>query len=192
MSPLRLDYGGQSNETRVSFARVVPDRSRFTIDSGYDLISGQFFDIRALGELRTSEHLYLRMQTSYSIQLGQWYPLVLKVTQASAHSYADFTINYDLAQQQLTTVSADTDFRFGPWWRLEFVGSYSGFTHQIDQADVRLTRDLHCMLGQISYSTYPRNFNISIGIKAFPGLERALGIGGNGAYLPSAGGGTVY
>ena len=191
VSPLRLDYGGQSNETRWQFVRVVPDRSRIQLDSGFDFISNQWYDVRALAEVRASEHLYVRAQSSYSIQDSRWWPLVLKITQASEHSYADLTFNYDLDQQKLSTITADTDFRFGPWWRLEFVGSYSGFTHQIDQADVRLTRDLHCMLGQISYSTYPRQFNISIGIKAFPGLERALGIGGNGAYLPG-GGGSFY
>jgi lipopolysaccharide export system protein LptA len=191
VSPLRLDFGGQSNEARWQFVRLVPDRSRFEVSSGFDFISNQFYDVRMLMEVRPSEHFYLRAQSAYSLQQARWWPLVVKLTQASGSSYADLTFNYDIAEGRLSTITADTDFRFWRWWRLEFVGSYSGFSHQIDQADVRLTRDLHCLLAQVTYSTYPREVNFSIGIKAFPGLERVLGIGANGGYLPSSPG-SIY
>lgn len=184
-APLRLDYGGRANELRLQMVRLVPDRSRVELSTGFDFIADAYRDLRILAELRSSERSYWRLQTAYSIERSRWWPLVLRYTTARRGLYLDLSTRYDVDQSRLATVTADADWRIGRWWRVEFVGSYSGWTRQLDQAQVRITRDLHCLVAQLTYSKWPRELSFAIGIKAFPAPTRSLGIGATGAYLPS-------
>ncbi len=184
-APIRLDFSGRSNLAMLQLVRLVPDRSRFEVATGYDFISSRWYDLRLLAEMRLSDHLYWRAQTAYSIERGEWWPLVVRWTMAYPDKlYLDLAASYDLARGDFNTITADTDFRIGRLWRVEFVGSYSGFTGQIDQANVRITRDLHCMIAQLVYSKWPRELYFAIGFKAFPAEERPLGIGRTGAWMP--------
>lgn len=185
-APLRLDYGGRSHETLWQLVRLVPDRSRFELSSGFDFIADEYRDLRILAELRSSAHSYWRLQSAYSFDRSQWWPAIVRYTTARDSLYLDLTGRYDLDRSKLSTITADLDWRFHRWWRLEFVGSYSGFTHQLDQADVRLTRDWHCLVAQATYTKWPRELSFALGIKAFPATPRTLGIGATGAYLPGA------
>jgi hypothetical protein len=184
-APLRVDYGGKANELHWQVVRWVADRSRLELSSGYDFVSDEFRDLRFLAELRASRHSYCQLQTAYSLAQKRWWPLVGRYATARRNLYLDLTSSYDLDKSQLSTVTADLDLRLGRWWRVEFVGSYSGWTKQLDQADVRLTRDLHCLVAQLIYTKWPRELTFNLGLKAFPAPARTLGIGRTGAYLPS-------
>ncbi|MCX7600282.1 MAG: hypothetical protein N2512_15655 [Armatimonadetes bacterium] len=183
-APLRLDYGGVANDLRLQLVRLSPDSSRFELSGGYDFVRDAYYDLRLLFERRASEAWYWRLQTAYSIEQARWWPLVLRLTTARPSLYLDLSASYDLDRSKLSVVTADADWRIGRWWRLEFVGSYSGWTGRLDQADVRLTRDLHCLVAQLTWSKWPRQLYFTIGIKAFPSETRMLGVGATGAYLP--------
>jgi hypothetical protein len=185
-APLRLDYGGRSNEIQWQLVRLSPDRSRVELSSGFDFISDVFRDLRLLAEIRSSANSYWRIQTAYSLDRSKWWPIILRYTTAGRALYLDLTSRYDIETSKLATVTADADLQLGRWWRAEFVGSYSGFTGRLDQADLRITRDLHCLVAQLTYTKWPRELSFAIGIKAFPAAQRMLGIGATGAYLPSA------
>lgn len=188
-APLRLDYGGVANDLRLQIVRLSPGSSRLELSGGYDLLRSAYYDVRLLFERRVTEWLYWRLQTAYSIEQARWWPAVLRLTTARPRFYLDLSASYDVERSKLSVVTADTDWRLGRWWRLEFVGSYSGWTGKLDQADVRLTRDLHCLVAQLTWSKWPRQLYFAIGIKAFPSETRMLGIGATGAYLPATPGG---
>lgn len=188
-APLRLDYGGVANDLRLQLVRLSPGSSRFELSSGYDFKRNAYYDLRLTFERQASPSWYWRLQTAYSIEQARWWPLVLRLTTARPSLYLDLSASYDLDRGELSVVTADTDWRIGRWWRLEFVGSYSGWTGRLDQADVRLTRDLHCLVAQLTWSKWPRELYFAIGIKAFPSETRMLGVGATGAYLPATPGG---
>jgi len=188
-APLRLDYGGVANDLRLQVVRLSPGSSRLELSGGYDLLRSAYYDVRMLFERRASESLYWRLQTAYSIEQARWWPVVLRLTTAHPSLYLDLSASYDLERSKLSVVTADTDWRIGRWWRVEFVGSYSGWTGALDQADVRLTRDLHCLVAQLTWSKWPRQLYFALGIKAFPSETRMLGVGATGAYLPAMPGG---
>lgn len=187
-APLRLDYGGRAHEVQLQFVRFAPDRSRIELSSGFDFISDSYRDLRLQAELRSSRRSYWRIQGAYSFERSEWWPLLLRYTTASTPVYLDLTARYDIERSKLASVTVDMDWQMGSWWRMEFVGSYSGFTSRIDQADIRLTRDLHCLIAQLTYSKWPNELSFAIGIKAFPAVSRTLGIGATGAYLPGSAG----
>ena len=65
------------------------------------------------------------------------------------------------------------------------LAAYSGYTHKLDQLEVQLLRDLHCMLASVSYNKALDEFRVNFGIKAFPSSERAFGMGAGGARFES-------
>jgi len=65
------------------------------------------------------------------------------------------------------------------------IAGYSGTNKEIDQLEFNLLRDLHCMIGSVSYNKELSEFRINIGIKAFPSDDRQFGMGGGGARFES-------
>ena len=59
--------------------------------------------------------------------------------------------------------------------RLEVIARYSGDTKSVDDLDVRVTRDLHCWVGAVSWSKLTGDFQINLGLKAFPSMQANFG-----------------
>ena len=93
--------------------------------------------------------------------------------------------NYDVEGSKLTGVDAELDWRPGSKWRLQAVSSFSGYRHEFEALNVRLTRDLHCWLATLTYNRDLGEIQLNLGIKAFPFEESLWSLGGSGQRLGS-------
>jgi hypothetical protein len=63
----------------------------------------------------------------------------------------------------------------------------SGYNNSggIDQANIRLSRDLHCLVAVGTYNYTTGEYTFNLGIKAFPSAAETFGIGRTGAAFES-------
>lgn len=183
--PLRLDYASPVAVAYLEAVRLVPDRMRLHLSFGRDIQNGYYYDALLRSEIMLGLRNRLELQTGYSVRQGQFRPFNLRWIFATEHSWwSALTVNYDIHRQELTNVSLDMDWTPSRKWRLQFLGGFSQYGG-IDQADIRITRDLHCMIAQFSYSYTTGEIRFGLGIKAFPSETRAFGIGARGQYFES-------
>jgi len=138
----------------------------------------------------TSRSSKLDLQASFDLNEVAWRPLTarwvfvhpdqLSISLASQH---------DLDTGQMTQGTFDIDWRANEKTRLELLTRYSGYTDKFDQIEARLTRDLHCFTGSISYNKLTDDIQLVIGLKAFPSVQTDFGTthgartgGGEGTY----------
>ena len=185
VSPIRTDYASPTAVLYFEAVRLVADRMRLNLTCGRDFQNSYYQDAIMRGELLLSPRNRLELQSGYSIENSRFRPLNLRWVFATRRSWwSAVTINYDLDQTDLTNLSLDVDWNPSDLWRIQFLGGYSGYGG-LDQADIRVTRDLHCMLAQMSYSKATQEFRIGLGIKAFPSNTRTFGVGQRGQYFES-------
>lgn len=187
-SPIRVDYWGSQRDTFFQAVRLSPDRSRIDLSVGYDFITEAWRTALGQFEFMTSRSSKLAMQTGYDIERSQWRPL--NTTWTLGHPgrlWLTLGSYYSIEDSKLWQSSLDLDWRVTPSTRVEFLGRYSGFTKKVDQMDVRLTRDLHCWVGSVSYSRPRDEWQINIGLKAFPSIQTNFG-STRGAQFQSGGG----
>ena len=180
--PIALDFGSRASCVTLDTVQATTDRTRLEISSGYDFIGSFWQDLRVTGEWMPNAKSKLSLQTSYDLQDGLWRPLGLIWTQVALPRYY-YTLagEYDLGGTGLTRVSTELDWRPNRLWDLSMVSSWSGYTHTVDTLSMQLQRDLHCMIGSLSYDLAQHQIGFSLGIKAFPNPEQAFGVSRNGA-----------
>ncbi|MGE5531736.1 MAG: hypothetical protein ACM3VW_06460 [Bacteroidota bacterium] len=184
-SPLRLDYFSPTSILYWQAVRLVPDKMRLDFTFGRDFHNNFYQDALLRAEIMLSERNRIEAQGGYSVELAQWRPLNLRWIYATERNWwSAVTINYDLDQSDLTNISFDIDWLPSEKWRLQFLGGYSG-SGGLDQADIRITRDLHCMLASLTYINSTNEIRFGLGIKAFPSDTRTFGVGGRGQYFES-------
>ncbi len=184
-SPLRIDYATSSSYAQLQLVRLIPDRLRLNLSFGRDFHNRYYSDAIVASELMLSRNNRLEMQGGYSVELSQWRPLNLRWLYAHGESwYHELGINYDMERSELSRVVADIDWSPNRLWRFQFLGGYSTYGG-IDQADFKITRDLHCLAAQVTYTYATNEVLIGIGIKAFESPGRTFGIGAGGGYFDS-------
>ena len=184
-SPLRQDSYSPTSVLYWEAVRLVPDRMRLDFTFGRDFHNSLYQDAIVRAEIMLTPRNRIEMQSGYSIELAQWRPINLRWVYATQRAWwSAVTVNYDLAATDLTDVSFDIDWLPAAKWRLQLLAGYSG-AGGLDQADVRVTRDLHCMLATLSYAWETREIRFGLGIKAFPSDTRTFGVGGRGQYFES-------
>jgi hypothetical protein len=176
-APITLDYWARQSDVSFQVVRATANHSRLDLSSGYDFINKQWRTALGQLEVMTSGSSKLHLQTGYDIQAAQWRPLDARWMFAHPRLLqVSLGAQYDLQQSKLRQTTMDLDWLVTPRTRVELQTSYSGFTHQIDQMDVRLTRDLHCWVAGVSYSKLTGQFQVNLGIKAFPSLQPNFGM----------------
>ena len=184
-APIRTDYSSPTAVLYFEAVRLVAERMRVNLTCGRDFENGTYHDAIMRGEFLLSPRNRFELQSGYSIENSQFRPVNLRWVYATKRSWwSALTVNYDLDQSNLTNLSLDVDWTPLDKWRLQFLGGYSGYGG-LDQADVRITRDLHCMLAQLSYSKATSEIRVGLGIKAFPSDTRTFGVGQSGRYFES-------
>ncbi|NLO72665.1 MAG: hypothetical protein GX100_00970 [candidate division WS1 bacterium] len=180
--PITLSYGTRASALRWDMVQATTDRTRLEISTGYDFVGDFWQDLRIAGQWMPNRQSKLTLQTGCGLQDGRWRPLGLIWTHVDRPRYY-FTLagEYDPHMVGLTRLSTEFDWRLSHLWQLSMVSSYSGYSRQIDAFDVQLQRDLHCMVGTVSYNLALDEFRFSLGIKAFPNPEQALGVLRSGA-----------
>lgn len=191
LSPIRVDYWGRSKDLQFQAARVSPNRSRIDLSTGYDMLTDKWRTALGRFEFMTSGSSKLSLQSAYDIENSQWRPLDARWQFAHPRKlYLSLGAQYDVDKGELTQGTAEVDWTVDKKTRVEFLGRYSGFTHRLDQIDVRLTRDMHCWVGGVSYSRPSGDWQINLGLKAFPSIQANFG-SSRGASFQS-GAGTYY
>jgi hypothetical protein len=184
-SPLRTDYATSMSYAQLQIVRMLPDRLRLNASFGRDFHNGYYNDAIVASELMLSRNSRLEMQGGYSVELSQWRPLNLRWLYARGESwYHEVGVNYDLDNGELSRFVTDVDWSPSRLWRLQFQGEYSTYGG-VEQADFKISRDLHCLAAQVTYSYATNEFLIGIGIKAFESPGRTFGVGSSGGYFDS-------
>ncbi|MGD9497759.1 MAG: hypothetical protein AB7Y46_15765 [Armatimonadota bacterium] len=187
-SPLRRDYGGKYNDLSLSVIQQTRDRSYLDLSSGYDFVDDRWQEIRLRGWLTASARDRLDLVAGYSIEDALWRPLNLRWTHATPWDvYLALSSRYDIDGGELTDADLQFDWRLDPRWRLEGVATYSGYRDELDQLNLRLTRDLHCWIATLTYDMSSDELRLNLGIKAFPFEAQDWTIGNRGARLGSYG-----
>lgn len=175
-SPLRLDYWGRSRDASFQLTHLAPNRSRFDFSTGYDAVLDRWRTALVQYEMMTSRNSKLSLDTGYDIEQSEWRNLQARwVFVKPRRLYLGLGAQYDIEESKLKQGSIDLDWDIDRRTQLEFLGRYSGFTRKLDQMDIRITRDLHCWQGSISYSEPEGEWQINLGIKAFPSLQANFG-----------------
>lgn len=184
-SPLRIDSFSPTSTLYWEAVRLVPDRMRVDFTFGRDFHNSFYQDAILRAEIMLTPRNRIEAQGGYSLELTQWRPVNLRWIYATQRTWwSAFTLNYDLDQHSLTDVSCDIDWLVSAKWRVQFLGGYSGFGG-LDQADLRITRDLHCMLASFTYVHETGEIRFGLGIKAFPSDTRTFGVSGRGQQFES-------
>ena len=184
-SPLRIDSAAPYSNMTFQAVRLVADRMRLEVTGGRDFQNNYYHDALLRSEIMLAERSRLELQTGYSLQNDQWRPLNARwIVAADRNLWASLSANYNIDQHELSNVGLDLDWSPHWQWRLRFLGGYSSFGG-FDQAEISIERDLHCMVGAVSYNKSTREFRLGLGIKAFPGDTRTFGIGAGGARFES-------
>lgn len=175
-SPIRIDYWGSQRDSFFQAVRLSPDRSRIDLSVGYDFITDAWRTALGQFEFMTSRNSKLTTQTGYDIERSQWRPVNAAWTLGHpGRLRLTLGAHYSIDDSKLWQSSLDLDWRLRPDTRLEFLGRYSGFTKKVDQMDVRLTRDLHCWVTSVSFSRPRNEWQVNIGLKAFPSVQTNFG-----------------
>jgi len=185
-SPLRRDYGYRRHDLYMQLVRQVVDRSRVELTSGYDFVDDRYREARLHAYFNTSVRSRWEMVSGYDIEGSTWRPLQLRWTHARPDNlYLTLSSRYDLDRSELTNADVELDWTVSRWWRLQAISRYSGYTDDIENLNLRVTRDLHCWIGSLTYNMDLHELRLSLGIKAFPFEEREWGLGRTGARLGS-------
>ncbi len=187
-SPLRRDYGGKYNDVTLSFVQQTRDRSYLDIGSGYDFVDDQWREIRLRGWLAASSTDRIEMVAGYALEQDLWRPVQVRWVHATPWDvYLALSSRYDIDGDQLTDADLEFDWRLDPRWRLEGIATYSGYRGELDQLNLRITRDLHCWLAALTYDMASDEIRLNLGIKAFPFEDQDWTVGERGARLGSYG-----
>jgi hypothetical protein len=188
-APVSLDYGGKTDSFNLQVVQARPDRSRLEVTTGYDAVGHFWQDLWLRAEVMPSRHTKLTLQTGYGIQDSRPRPLTLQWTEArQPNLFLTMATEYDPAGAGLTRITNELDWRASRQWQLALLSSYSGFSRSLDQLDFQLQRDLHCMVGTLTYSKALNQIMVGISIKAFPSPDQVIGINRSGqAFQPLPG-----
>jgi hypothetical protein len=176
-APIRLDYWGRQESMQLQAVRLRPNRSRIELSTGFDFVSDQWNAVVGRAEWMTSRSSKLQLQGGYDVEQATWRPL--NATWEFVHPrrlLISLGSQYDLDQSKLRQVNANLDWLVTRRTRLEALGAYSGYTHSVDNLDLRVTRDMHCWLGSASWSKLTGEFQINLGLKAFPSVQTNFGM----------------
>jgi hypothetical protein len=188
-APIQLDTTSYTSNLTVQVVQYMPDRRRIELSSGYDFLGNRYQDINVHGQFMTGERSELDIQGGYSLDLAQWLPVVAKWTKVVPDTrYLCLSAQYAPIYGRLAQGSLEMDYVLTPKWRFNMLTSYNGLTKQLDYADLRLVRDLHCLVAVASYSKATHEFRIDIGLKAFPSYAGPFGVGSSGAKFEGASG----
>ncbi|MGC9319318.1 MAG: hypothetical protein ACP5KN_14895, partial [Armatimonadota bacterium] len=185
-SPLRRGYAGKYNDLTFQAVRQEPDRSRFELTGGYDFQDERWRELRLRGWANASERDRLELVAGYSLDRAMWRPLQVRWTHAVPWDlYLALSSRYDLDDEKLTDADLEFDWRIDSRWRLEGLTTYSGYREELDEMNLRLTRDLHCWQASVTYNMELDEIRVNLGIKAFPFEARDWTLGRGGARLGS-------
>jgi len=185
-SPLRRDYGGKYNDLTLSIIQQTRDRSYLDVGSGYDFVDNRWQELRLRSWLVTSPRDRVELVAGYSIEDSFWRPVSVRWTHATPWDvYVALSSRYDIEGDDLSDADLEFDWRIDPRWRLEGIATYSGYRGELDQLNLRLTRDLHCWIASVTYNMEADELRLNLGIKAFPFEDQDWTVGNRGARLGS-------
>ncbi len=175
-APIRLDSWGRQADVTYQMVRLSRNHSKIDLSTGRDLLYSRWRAALGQFEFMTSGSSKLGFQTGYDIESSKWRPL--NATWTFVHPQqlrVVLSSQYDIKTSKLWQSGFDIDWTITPRTRVQTVGRYSGSTHRLDQMDVSVTRDLHCWLGSVSYSKITGDWQINLGLKAFPAVQTNFG-----------------
>ncbi len=183
-APLRNDFAAKQNYVSVDLSRYIANRSRIEFTSGYDAEAQTWQDALLRGEYTPNMHNRFELQADFDPNFHQWRPFQFQWQYAQLNRLnLTLVTSYDTQLSTLAQVALDSDWVLSRKWRLETLTSYNGALHDFDYLEARITRDLHCWLGSLSYSLSNREIRINFALKAFPFEDWQYGIGNRGQLL---------
>jgi hypothetical protein len=175
-APIRLDYWGRQHDATVQLVGLAPDHYRVDLSSGFDFLGDTWRTVTGQFEYMTSSRSRLQLQTGYDIEAATWRPADVSWEYVQPERLRlSVGSQYDIDASQLQQVNLGVDWLVTEKTRIEANARYSGFTHSVDDLDLRLTRDLHCWVASVSWSKLTNDFQVNLGLKAFPSVQANFG-----------------
>lgn len=181
-SPLRRDYGGRYHDVTLDVTQRTTDRSYLNLSGGFDFVDNAWRELRLRGWLTATEQDRFELVAGYSLEQALWRPVQVRWTHATPWDiYLAVNSTYDLDAGKLTTTDAEFDWRLSRLWRLEGITAYNGYSGNVDDLRLRVTRDLHCWQASLTYDMQSDEVRLNLGIKAFPFEDQDWTVGNRGA-----------
>jgi LPS-assembly protein len=181
-SPLRFDAVGIRSAARWGLTRRAGgfSGSLVQLTGGFDFERDRHYDMLLRSRLPLARGTLLQLSSGYSLERDSFRPLLMELERVRPEGIGfGISTRYDLDRQQLGRVRGTLDWPLKKW-RLELLAGYNGIRQELDFADVRVTRDLHCWTATLTYSKQQRSVMLNVGIKAFPVATPRLGQGVRG------------
>lgn len=178
-APLRFDAVGTRSAARWRLARTGGGigGSRVELAGGFDFERDRHQDLLLRSRFPLARGTLFDLSTGYSIERDAFRPLLLELERVRPGGMSfGLSSRYDLELSQLGRLRGTLDWPLRKW-RLEVLAGYNGIRKELDFADVRVTRDLHCWTASLTYSKQQRAVMVNVGIKAFAIAPPRLGHG---------------
>jgi len=181
-SPLRRDYGGVYDYTTLSVVHQWPERSRFELTGGFDYVRDEWRELRMRGWYNATDRDRLELVSGYSLDDSMWRPVQVRWTHAAPWElYLALSSTYDIDDGALDSADLEFDWRIDDRWQFAGLTTYSGYQGDLQDLNLRITRDLHCWLATLSYDSTYDEIRLNLGIKAFPFEAQDWTVGQGGA-----------
>ncbi|MFQ5809416.1 MAG: hypothetical protein ACE5JM_07345, partial [Armatimonadota bacterium] len=178
-SPLRFDSVGIRSAARWGLTRRADSFSGSLVQltGGFDFQRNRHYDMLLRSRFPLARGMLLQLSSGYSLERDTFRPLLMELDRVRPGGIGfGISTRYDMEQQQLGRVRGTLDWPLRKW-HLEVLAGYNGIRQELDFADVRVTRDLHCWTATLTYSKQQRSVMLNVGIKAFPVGTPRLGQG---------------
>ncbi len=192
-SPLRTDAVGVRNAARWGLTRRGGgfSGSLVQLTGGFDFERDRHYDMLLRSQFPVAFGTLFQLSSGYSIERDTFRPLLLELERSTLKG-VNFGVStrYDIESKQLGRIRGTLDLPLKKW-HLEALAGYNGVSKELDFADIRVTRDLHCWIASATYSMQQRSLQLNLGIKAFAIGTPALGHGIRGQSF-DLGQGSLY
>lgn len=149
-SPFSFDSTYPTEQLRGTLKRKTSG-SEVSLSTSFDINQNRWYQLRLTGLTDLWSNSSVGVSAAYDIENSVWRPLNLRLTLDEPHIKSYTTFTYDLEKDELSTARADFDFDLAPKWKLGGFIGYSGYTKQFDFVNLRLSRDLHCWTGVVTW-----------------------------------------
>jgi hypothetical protein len=188
-APLSMDFNGDEDAVTYQLVRAVTDRERIELSTGYDFYGHFWQDSQFDFEYMANKNTKLTLQGGYDIEDHVAEPVGLIWTHVNGQAfYLSLASEYDPSGQGLTQATGQLNWQINHLWHFTMNAGYSGFDNSFDVLDIQILRDLHCLMGSLTYSKELHQFMLGVSIKAFPSPSQSFGVGPTGQlFQPLAG-----
>ncbi|MGM0370498.1 MAG: OstA-like protein [Bacillota bacterium] len=156
------------------------DNSKFYIETGYDFLEEDYDLLKSELNLEFNDHYQWDAILAYDLDTSLYKEARTNLEVEYTNFKYETGLKFDLNDSELVQWDTDLDWEFGPeeWkWHLVLRSSYDNQNSELDKAEARIEKRLHCRSIALSYDHSSEEIMFQYEILAFP--QSKIGIGSN-------------